>query len=69
MIMLGSATQPQAAFLRSIAARCFHTACMMPNDQRKRCRIRPFARRGRFGEGERAVFVVHLVAGLQQAPW
>ena len=42
MMTLGNATQPSAPFLR-IATLCFQTACMMPNDQRKRCRMRPLA--------------------------
>ena len=42
MTMLGIATQPRAPFCFT-AARCFHTDCMMPKDQRKRCRISPFA--------------------------
>ncbi len=42
MIMLGMATQPSAPFCFT-APMCFHTACMMPKDQRKRCRISPLA--------------------------
>src|SRR5215472_16738405 len=42
MITLGKATQPKAPLCFS-ASLCFHTACMMPNDQRKRWRINPFA--------------------------
>ncbi len=42
MITLGKAAQPSAPFCFS-APLCFHTACMMPNDQRNRWRISPFA--------------------------
>ena len=43
--MFGSATNPSTP-LRAKTSRCFHTACKIPKDQRKRWRMRPFALMG-----------------------
>jgi hypothetical protein len=65
MRMLGSATNPKAP-LRAKTPLCLKTACRIPNDQRKRWRMRALALVGSLGEGERPVFVFHAIAIAQQ---